>query len=213
MPWDGSVGERQHERGQLAGESGQTLVEFALVLPILLILVLGVVDLGKALGYKNDQTNLANQAARLAVVSSGTSCTPCSGSQNIAQYIISTAPGELQNGTGSISKRTETGFTNNGLYVSFFFPNISSSTCQTQISSGTACGYCKGDPVQVTALSTYNFLSFLVGQGTLPLKRDMSSSATMRMETNYNNAAGTSYVNGFVPTNNMSGLPASTTCP
>ena len=37
-------------------ESGQALVEFALVLPLLLLLVLGMVDFGKAYNYWNDVT-------------------------------------------------------------------------------------------------------------------------------------------------------------
>ena len=63
---------RRHGRERLREERGQTFLEFALVLPLLLILIFGVIDLGKALGYKNDETNIANQAARLAVVSGGT---------------------------------------------------------------------------------------------------------------------------------------------
>src|SRR3954454_20624417 len=96
---------QRHERERLGGQRGQALVEFALVLPLLLILIFGVIDLGKALGYKNDETNIASQAARLAAVSSGTACQPCTTSppQNIANYVLSTAPNELKNGTGSIT--------------------------------------------------------------------------------------------------------------
>jgi hypothetical protein len=60
--------------------------------------------------------------------------------------------------------------------------------------------------VKVTILSTYNFLGFLVGHNAAPLKRDISSSSTMRMETNYDPTSGTA----FTPTNTMTGLPA---CP
>src|SRR5207244_9999308 len=51
-----------------ADESGVALVEFALVLPLVLILLLGMIDVGKAVNYWNDETHLANEAARYAAV-------------------------------------------------------------------------------------------------------------------------------------------------
>jgi len=84
---------RRHER-RPHEETGQALVEFALVLPLLLFIVLGIIDLGKAFGYKNDETNLANQGARAAAVDK------CPGAcLNIRNWIISQAPSnELENG-------------------------------------------------------------------------------------------------------------------
>ena len=61
---------------ELVRQEGVALIEFALVLPLLLLLVLGVIDFGKAFNYKNDETHLANQAARYAAVNS---CTGCGG--------------------------------------------------------------------------------------------------------------------------------------
>lgn len=49
-------------------ESGQALVEFALVLPILLLLILGLMDLAKAYERWNEQTSYANTAARYLAV-------------------------------------------------------------------------------------------------------------------------------------------------
>jgi hypothetical protein len=168
-------------------------LEFALILPFLLILILGVVDLGRALGYKNDQTNLANTAARLAVVSSGTNCVPCAGGQSIGQYVLSTAPTELQNGSGSIAAPAQ---------ITFSFPNMGSPPDPTHP------GYCTGDPVKVTVTSHYNFLNFLIGHGAVPgLGIDITSSATMRMETNYSTTALTPR---FTTTPTATGGPA---CP
>ena len=48
----------------LGDERGVALVEFALVLPLLLVLLLGMIDVGKAVNYWNDETHLANEAAR-----------------------------------------------------------------------------------------------------------------------------------------------------
>jgi Flp pilus assembly protein TadG len=55
-------------RGQMAEEHGQALVEFALLLPILLLLVFGIVQFGLALNSANDETHLANEVARYAAV-------------------------------------------------------------------------------------------------------------------------------------------------
>jgi hypothetical protein len=44
------------------------MVEFALVLPLLLTLVFGTIQFGKAFNYWIDQTHLANEGARWAAV-------------------------------------------------------------------------------------------------------------------------------------------------
>ena len=53
---------------RVRSEHGQTLVEFALILPILLVLVIGIFDFGSAFNSKNDLNFLANTAARYAEV-------------------------------------------------------------------------------------------------------------------------------------------------
>ena len=49
-------------------ETGTAMVEMALVLPLLLLLVLGMVDIARALNYWNDTNQLAGEAARHAAV-------------------------------------------------------------------------------------------------------------------------------------------------
>jgi Flp pilus assembly protein TadG len=51
-----------------ASSRGAALVEFVLVLPLLLVLLLGIIDFGRALNYWIDTTHLANVAARWAAV-------------------------------------------------------------------------------------------------------------------------------------------------
>ena len=63
----------------------QVTVEFALILPVLLIIVLGILDLGRALNVQSDETHLANEAVRYAAVDA---CSPC-GAQMIDQYVTS----------------------------------------------------------------------------------------------------------------------------
>jgi Flp pilus assembly protein TadG len=55
-------------RDRLREESGQALVEFALVLPWIVLLLFWAIDLAKAYSYWNDSTHLANVGARFAAV-------------------------------------------------------------------------------------------------------------------------------------------------
>jgi Flp pilus assembly protein TadG len=51
---------------------GQGLVEFAFVLPVFLVLVMGIADLGLAVFAYNSITNAAREGARLAIVNQDT---------------------------------------------------------------------------------------------------------------------------------------------
>ena len=53
---------------KLRGRRGAELVEFALVLPVLLLVVFGIVDFGLAIYDKAVVTNAAREAARAGVV-------------------------------------------------------------------------------------------------------------------------------------------------
>src|SRR3989442_8735887 len=55
-------------RGLARAEDGATLVEFTLVLPILVILIMAILWFGRAFNYWIDETHLANEAARYAAV-------------------------------------------------------------------------------------------------------------------------------------------------
>ena len=50
------------------GERGQSLVEFALILPLFVVVLLGIFDVGRAIYAYNTINNAARQAARLAIV-------------------------------------------------------------------------------------------------------------------------------------------------
>jgi len=52
----------------LRSESGVAIVEFALVLPFLLLFLLAIIDFGRAINYWIDTTHLASEGARLAAV-------------------------------------------------------------------------------------------------------------------------------------------------
>jgi Flp pilus assembly protein TadG len=55
-------------RALRCSQRGTALVEFALVAPLLFMLLFGVLDFGRLLNYYNDLTQLSGQTARAAVV-------------------------------------------------------------------------------------------------------------------------------------------------
>jgi Flp pilus assembly pilin Flp len=68
----------------LRDEAGQTVVEFALILIPLLLLVAGILQLGMAISFWQDQQRLATAGARVAVVNCDAAawCTP-----SLARYL------------------------------------------------------------------------------------------------------------------------------
>jgi hypothetical protein len=69
----------------LRREEGQALAEFALILPILVLLLFGVLEFGKLFNYWLDEAHLANTGARWAVVDS------LPGGATLQQYVRSQA--------------------------------------------------------------------------------------------------------------------------
>lgn len=134
-------------------EAGAALVEFALVLPLLLLILFGMLEFGKAFNYWIDQTHLANEGARWAAVDKNP------GGGSLQEYIASQAnTSELRDGgTDSVPGAIE---------ICIDFPNGTSQV---------------GDPVRVTASAAYNWLPFL-GDRVGVSSTAISASATMRLE-------------------------------
>jgi len=55
----------------MGGRRGQSLVEFALVVPILLLMLVGIIEFGRAWNVSQTVTDAARQGARIAAVLSG----------------------------------------------------------------------------------------------------------------------------------------------
>jgi|tagenome__1003787_1003787.scaffolds.fasta_scaffold20374733_2 Flp pilus assembly protein TadG len=169
---------RRPGRGRFASESGIALVEFALVLPFLLLIIFAMVDLGKAVNYWNDETHLANSAARYASVNG---CTAC-GTFTINSYVMNTAAtselktnGQMTIAFGDIAGR---------------FPG------ETGYTSPAAKNHCVGQPVKVTVSYPYTFFNFAAGNFEFlkgALTKTIRSTSTQRIEKNWGNAATGAY--------------------
>lgn len=61
---------------------GQTMVELALVLPLFLMILFGIIILGIGVFYQQQLTNAAREAARFAAISSATAQCPVAGSED-----------------------------------------------------------------------------------------------------------------------------------
>jgi Flp pilus assembly protein TadG len=160
---------RRHGRGQFSREDGVALVEFALVLPFLLVIIFGMVDLGKAVSYWNDETHLANQASRYAAVNS---CSACGGS-TINSYILTQAETqELAN-----NANVTIGFTDAS-------GKLPGDTGYNSSNPPATANHCVGDPVRVRITYTYNLLSFVsnaIHLASVPI----NAESTMRLEKDY----------------------------
>jgi Flp pilus assembly protein TadG len=118
-------------------ESGQALVEFALILPLLVLAVMMVLEFGKVFNYWQDETHLANLAARFAAVDHNP------GGGSLQDYVLGQADAtELRNG-GSGKGSTE-------------------GPAQVCITPGAQVG----DPVKATVQVKYDWLPILGGVGT-----------------------------------------------
>jgi Flp pilus assembly protein TadG len=141
------------------------MVEFALVLPILLLLLLGIIDFGKAFNYWIDETHLANEGARLASVNASSAMT---GGKPLAQYIQQQADTKelLSGGTASVAQRAK---------VCVSFPNGSANV---------------GDPVKVTVSITYNWLPYITNSAGGAASTTLTGSSVMRLEAKPSYSAG-----------------------
>jgi hypothetical protein len=117
------------------GERGQALVEFALVLPVFALLILGLLDFGTAYNDYDDMTQLAGEAARFASVDScGSGC-----SSIATQVMLEADNGALVNGSGATGPQ-------GALKICFWYPQ----------GSGVA-----GEQVQAIVQSSYRWLPYL----------------------------------------------------
>jgi Flp pilus assembly protein TadG len=137
---------------RLRNERGQAMVEFALLLPLVLAVVVGIVTFGRAMNYDEQATHLANEAARFAMVDQ----VPAGATGSLGQWVRSQVDTpELKNGTGSVSGVPS---------VCVSLPNGTSNV---------------GDPIKVAMTFTFSWTPILKIPGA---STTMTRSATMRIE-------------------------------
>jgi Flp pilus assembly protein TadG len=126
------------------GERGTALTELALVMPVLLLILLGMIDFGKAINYWIDETHLANEGARLAAVNSNPGAglaTPL----KLQQYILRQVDSAELHGDVAGTQRTAHSAT---VAICFY----------DQVTSGTKASPTVGDTVEVFVRYSYNWL-------------------------------------------------------
>jgi Flp pilus assembly protein TadG len=135
---------------RLRQERGQALVEFAVVLPVLMLIVMGIIFFGRYESYSNQMTQLAEIGARNAAVD----YTPSSGT--LAQYIASQASGELANsGSQDVSALT------------------ARVQCYQSDGTTTTTTCAQGTAVKVCTTATVHFPFLSVKAGTIAQKATM----------------------------------------
>jgi Flp pilus assembly protein TadG len=108
------------------------LVEFAIVLPVLVLIILGILYFGRYEDYANQETQLAEEGVRWAAVANNPSTT----GQTLQNYILSQAQPELRNGDSDVTAAK----------VYIYYPTGSGNTV--------------GNPIRVCVVSTFQ-LPFL----------------------------------------------------
>lgn len=142
------------ERGRVRDERGVVAIEFALILPLLLLVLFGIIDFARALNYLNDSNQIAAQGARLAAVNNN----PVAPS-SLQAYLSSLGDTEeLRSGSDQVTQPI--------------------TTCiETPTNPATGTSRKVGDPVRVTVTSKFKLLP-IVGVGTMTLR----GNAVMRLE-------------------------------
>ena len=137
---------------RLRQERGQALVEFAVVLPVLVLIILGILYFGRYEDYSNQETAMAEQAARQAAVN----VNPGGSTVTLQNYIQQQATGELRYGSGDVT---------GPVAVYIYYPG------------GTTVGVV-GQPVTACVTATVRFPFLGVGG----ISQVITQSATMLIE-------------------------------
>ena len=182
------IANRLHE------QHGTAMVEMALVMPILVVLVFGIVDFGRAMNYWNDVNQIAADGARFAAVNRNPGDDPSTPGVDVEfrEWLRSQAiTGELKDGVlaGGVPANC---------------PDSSDSTCSQSVTSklkvciesgaSPAEPLTIGHPISIRVESSYNFIPFHLLPG---IDKDntagsvhIKGGAVMRLEANYTGPTG-----------------------
>ena len=160
----------QRGNRDIRSERGVAMIEFALVLPILLFLALGIVDFGRAMNYWNDANQVAADAARFAAVDRNPGATAGLDFRDWVRTQVETgelATGELAGGGDSPSTR--------GRVL---------EVCVFALPGETTAAGAVGSPIKVTLTQRFYLIPFL-GQTLKWPAVDIKGEAVMRLEQPY----------------------------
>lgn len=159
---------------KLRREDGQATVEFAIVIPLLLLLVVGIFEFGKAFNYWIDLNHLANEGARWAAVDkvppyegNGNVGNPAPSRIQLKQYLLS------QLSTADLKTQVEDDASGN------LDPNLCNIRLKVDIPAGQPVQI--GDPVSVSIQAPGYAIASLgeaINLGTVTL----GAKSTMRLE-------------------------------
>ncbi len=164
---------------KLGGPDGSELVEFAMVLPLLVVLIVGLMDFGGAFNAKQILNNAAREGARYAA--------------NQNSDILDLESASAAQAVGNVVQNY---LSNAGLKACTFTPPASPTTTYTYTGSPSGCSLVINRAYDVTGtgteISTHVTLSYpytwtigrvirlLPGTGTLNLPTTISTDAVMQ---------------------------------
>jgi Flp pilus assembly pilin Flp len=189
-------------RQRLRDENGQSFVEFTLLVPIALVLILGVVDLGRATSYWLDSSHLANEGARAAAVQSCPSAPPPSP----PGCAIPSDPSGLPK---ALWLQAESPQLKDNLTVCIWdlYPSVDPLTGAPNPLAGqprpTGDAWLRGDELRITVGSTFHFIPFL----ELADQR-VTGRSSMRSETDWSTSPATNPYGWTYKAGDPAGQPA-----
>ena len=163
--------------------TGQSLAEFALVFPVVILILFGAIDLGRAVYAYNTVANAAREGARVAIVNQifvspdSATRTDCSEQHPIEdpahpQWTIRAC---------AINAGTSLGIQTSGVHISYTVPSGTTLTCASSTDATPASGAINlGCVANVTVDYTFTPLTPIIG--SLFSAIHMSSTAQMPVE-------------------------------
>jgi Flp pilus assembly protein TadG len=125
-------------------ERGATLVEFAILAPLLILLLFGIIDFGWAMGNYNDVRHGAREAARLAAVNAGSGTVMANMTCNAMDMARGATVTFTDGATGAVGEQAEVSVTAplssiSGLnLISVFLPPDLTSTVKIRLEQASA---------------------------------------------------------------------------
>ncbi|HEX6474924.1 MAG TPA: TadE family protein, partial [Candidatus Limnocylindria bacterium] len=167
---------RRFIRRALQQPRGQALVEFALVLPVLILLLVGIFDFGRAVYAFNTVNNAAREAVRLAIVDQNCNRIGQAAKQHASSLNVAwTYDGSLSKGAGCYANAQE-------VHIQFLevdysgddsaAPQDFNDSCDPDQPIGPTTGTRIGCIAEVTVTYQYTAATPIIGNliGTLTLE-------------------------------------------